>query len=721
MLARQTLLNNRYSIGNILGQGGMASVYRAIDQNLGVEVAVKENLFTTEEYARQFRLEATILASLRHPNMPRVTDHFVIDGQGQYLVMDYIEGEDLRQRMDRVGVLQDEEVIVIGVAMCEALSYLHSRSPIVLHRDIKPSNVKIDPNGQIFLVDFGLAKVMQGGEATTSGARAMTPGYSPPEQYGTARTDHRSDIYSLGATLYSALTDSLPEDGLARAMEQTTLTPIREHNPNVSRRLAAVIEKALEVLPDNRYQSAEDFRQSLLSARSSSRQKAPVELLLEPPPAAALQDEFDGQGNLPPERKSSLVGGIFISEAEPASPSKGLRKFKRKLTLRQKSARRNLWVGVSILGTLFLIAVLTYRSWQPGLNGFSLTFSPASSSTLTLTAAPTYPTATAPRLEPSTQAAVLVNHTPTPTSAPAQISSPTPRRTSLPTRTPSPVPLPTPLGGGVPQIAFASDRSGIPEIFIMKIDGSEIYKLTDFQEGACQPAWSPDGSQLVFISPCPKVADTYPGSSLFIINADGSGLTPLPTIPGGDYDPVWSPDGKRILFTSLRNNSIPQIFIMDLETRQVTLLPDPDSRDNYQGSWSPDGKQIVYVGPRSQIWVMDADGSNRFLISRPSENLTRNPRWSPDGQTVVFTQFVENKPAWLATVKPELGALTVNMSQDQPMAKAAYSPDGFWLVFQSRQDGSTRDIFIMTANGVGRQRLTSDPWNNFDAAWRPAK
>ena len=103
-LDRGSLLNNRYRIEAILGQGGMGSIYRAHDENLGVEVAVKENLFTTDEYARQFRREAAILANLRHPNLPRVTDHFVIDGHGQYLVMDYIEGEDLRERMDREGV-----------------------------------------------------------------------------------------------------------------------------------------------------------------------------------------------------------------------------------------------------------------------------------------------------------------------------------------------------------------------------------------------------------------------------------------------------------------------------------------------------------------------------------------------------------------------------------------------------------------------------------------
>ena len=117
-LERGALLHKRYRIVEILGQGGMGSVYRAVDENLGVDVAVKENLFTTDEYARQFRLEAVILANLRHANLPRVTDHFVIGDQGQYLVMDYIEGEDLRQRMERMGNITEDEAILIGRASC---------------------------------------------------------------------------------------------------------------------------------------------------------------------------------------------------------------------------------------------------------------------------------------------------------------------------------------------------------------------------------------------------------------------------------------------------------------------------------------------------------------------------------------------------------------------------------------------------------------------------
>lgn len=297
------LLHKRYRIKANLGQGGMGSVYRAVDENLGVEVAVKENLFTTEDYARQFRLEAVILANLRHPNLPRVSDHFVIANEGQYLIMDYIGGEDLRERMERIGILPADEVIHIGAAMCDALTYLHTRRPAILHRDIKPGNVKITPEGNIYLVDFGLAKVIQGNQATTTGARAMTPGYSPPEQYGTARTDARTDIYSLGATLYAALTGVIPEDGLARAMDNAQLTPVRKRNAEVPRRLAAALEKAMEVDPGDRYQLADDFKQAMVNSMFRTQQ-LPVSYSIPPISQAA-------------ERKGELKNGSILEYSTP--------------------------------------------------------------------------------------------------------------------------------------------------------------------------------------------------------------------------------------------------------------------------------------------------------------------------------------------------------------------------------------------------------------------
>src|SRR5512147_1793946 len=333
-LERGALLHKRYRIVEILGQGGMGTVYRAVDENTGVDVAVKENLSATDEYARQFRLEAVILANLRHPNLPRVTDHFVIGDQGQYLVMDYIEGEDLRQRMERMGNITEDEAILIGAAICDALAYLHTRKPPILHRDIKPGNVKITPDGHIFLVDFGLAKVLHGSQATTTGARAMTPGYSPPEQYGTARTDPRTDIYSLGATLYAALSGIIPEDGLARAMDNTQLTPLRKRNSKVSRRLAAAIEKAMGIDPADRFQNAEDFKRALLGSKSKT-QRLPGDYIIPAPPTDASEEQGEEEVEREPEPivnfQQAPRNEVVVKEAPVFKPKRKKRKQRRLL------------------------------------------------------------------------------------------------------------------------------------------------------------------------------------------------------------------------------------------------------------------------------------------------------------------------------------------------------------------------------------------------------
>src|SRR6185503_8904814 len=143
-------------------------------------------------------------------NLPTVTDHFVLPGQGQYLVMSFIEGEDLVQKAKRLGRMPEEDIQRWAFDVLNALAYLHQRN--IVHRDIKPANVKITPDGGAVLVDFGIAKELDSIDTTTTGARRLTPGFAPPEQYGagTGRTDPRSDIYALGATLYTLLTGILP-------------------------------------------------------------------------------------------------------------------------------------------------------------------------------------------------------------------------------------------------------------------------------------------------------------------------------------------------------------------------------------------------------------------------------------------------------------------------------------------------------------------------------
>jgi serine/threonine protein kinase len=725
VLERGTLLNNRYRIVEILGQGGMGAVYRAVDENLGVEIALKENLFTTEEYARQFRREAVILASLRHPNLTRVTDHFEIEGQGQYLVMDFIEGEDLRQRMDRIGLLNEEETILIGAAICDALTYLDSLNPPIVHRDIKPGNVKISPQGQIFLVDFGLAKIIQSDQATTTGARAMTPGYSPPEQYGTARTDHRSDIFSLGATLYAALTGAIPEDALARTMGQISLTPIRRRSPRISRRLAAIIEKSLEVRPDDRYQSAEEFKQALLSVRGITSRRRQGEFALPPdaerlsPPnglngSLALTSDPASPGVQPEVRSPAPLPSSFVISPAPAS-SRPRPRSRRK---------RSVWMILALLAFILILLGLVSYTFYPTWPAMALSLLLPRPATAAVAVLP--PATATPTPQPST--AVPSPTSPLPTSPPAAVPSPTvpiPSPTSLIIVPPATLqPTATPMGGGAGQIAFASDRSGITQIWAMNVDGSDPRQVTELPEGACQPAWSPDGAHLVFISPCIRNQESYPGAGMFVIKLDGTELTPLPTVPGGDFDPSWSPDGKFIVFTSLRNSGRPRIYRLNLEDGSVERLSQQYDRD-MQPSWSPDGQKIAFATINKgvqQIWTMNPDGSGRQVFSLSGPKINSNPVWSPDGEVILFNQMDTSgsiprlaagsyKEGEYNEYRYDLGPL--------PVREPKFSPDALWLVFESWPEGSNHDIYIMAVNGAGRTQVTDWARLDFDPTWRP--
>ena len=254
------VLENRYRIVSLLGQGGMGAVYRAWDLNLRVPVALKENLDLSLPSQQQFEREALLLAQLNHPNLPRVTNHFVSPGQGQYLVMEFIEGQDLQQWLDQRGKLTEAEAVPIIGQIASALAYLHSRPEPVIHRDIKPANIKITPDNRAVLVDFGIAKQYTAGGHTTRGAQAVTPGFSPPEQYGLGTTDARSDIYAVGATLYALLTGETPVESVSRLAGATLPRPTLLTPP-----VARAILQAMEMEPQNRFQNATAFAMALSS------------------------------------------------------------------------------------------------------------------------------------------------------------------------------------------------------------------------------------------------------------------------------------------------------------------------------------------------------------------------------------------------------------------------------------------------------------------------
>lgn len=671
------MLRQRYRIEETLGQGGMGAVYRATDINLGVQVAVKENLFTTPEYARQFRREATILASLRHAGLPRVTDHFVIEGEGQYLVMDFIEGDDLREHLERDGPIEEDKAVGWFLDICDGLAYLHSRTPPIVHRDIKPGNIRITPDDKAILVDFGLAKVLEETSVTTTGAKAMTPGFSPPEQYGAGRTDPRTDIYALAATLYTALTAAIPEDSLERTMGRAMLTPIRRRNPKVSALIAKAIERALALDPDERFQTMGEFASALAASGSATR-------------PAVMRDY--------PYLERTIVPGSRTIVGQPAIP------------LTQPKSVRSRWPIYGLLGVTVLAIAAGAVFALPGL-GKAGGGSPATQSAAAGT---------------STESGSPGGSGPGEgTSAPTGAGSPTSTPLAAAPTSVAAAPSPTPPGGGVGQLAFASSRDGIPQIFVMNIDGTGARKVTQLADGACQPAWSPDGSQLAFTSPCRNNKSSYPGSSVWIIQADGSGQRALASAPGGDFDPAWSPLGDKIAFTSLQDGR-PQIYTMNVDGTGRTNVSSNRANDS-EPSWSPNGSQIIFTSIRDQaheVWIMTADGGSPLRYSRSSDRDDSRPNWSPDGQYLSFDQVVGGVSRLVVMQFKDGGAPETRVCPDgplsvQPMGEPSWSPDGLWLAFETWPTGIDHEIAVVTLSCANYAELTSHTGLNFDAAWRP--
>ncbi|MDQ3012724.1 MAG: bifunctional serine/threonine-protein kinase/formylglycine-generating enzyme family protein [Acidobacteriota bacterium] len=280
-------MKNRYRILRKLAQGGMGVVYEAEDIHLGnARVAVKEAFFddTRPDLREQFEREAATLARLRHPALPHIKDHFR-EGGRQFLVMDFIAGDDLGkllvQHLRKYGEPFDWQIVLDWAAcLLDVLAYIHSQKPPVIHRDIKPDNLKLTPQGELFLIDFGLAKET----ITPSHVRGIVGGYTldyaSPEQLKETGTDRRSDLFSLGATLYHLLTGKLPDNAQVRdeiVNRHRMPDPLRQAHevyPPIPPPLAEVLARAMALNPRQRYQTAQEMRKALQQAKQYIREEA---------------------------------------------------------------------------------------------------------------------------------------------------------------------------------------------------------------------------------------------------------------------------------------------------------------------------------------------------------------------------------------------------------------------------------------------------------------
>ena len=646
-LSPSTMLKDRYRIREKIAAGGMGAVYLAHDTALDALVAIKANINPGEHSARQFLREAKLLAALRHLNLPRVTDYFVIE-DAQYLVMDFVPGEDLGERLKTAGPQHLDRVLDWSRQLGQALTYLHTHDPPIIHRDIKPSNIKLTPQGQLILVDFGIAKSSDSG-STTTGARGLTPGFSPPEQYGSGGTTEATDQYALAATLYNLLTGEEPAEAVQRMLGNVKLTPPREVLSEIPDHIDSALRRALAIQPEDRFPDVEGF-------------------------IAALGDPSYTY-------QASQLRTVKAERQERAPAS---------------SARWPLVVAVVAVAAV-AVAALLFRS--PGAPDADIT-------------------ATAGGMEPT--------ETSLPAGGPASTASPTvPLPSETPGATHTPTIMPTPLGGG-PLIAFVSDRADgrTFQIFTIRPDGSDLTQLTFTEGDKSQPAWSPDGTQLLFVAHGGRDGFSNDlGLDIWLMDQDGGNQVNLTQNPGDDYDPAWSPDGEQIVFTTTRITGGPrQLFIMNADGSEPNFITRGYGIE-FAPHWSPDGEWIAFTisinGAPPRLFLRTGEG----IDPRPfdlSERLgqVNDPAWSPDGLTIVYTCVEPGRNEICLVVVESKGSEIFEYTTTLGNKEPSWSPDGRWIVFTSTRDQNS-EIYIMDSLGRGQTNLTNHPSTDREPTWQP--
>jgi len=254
------VIDGKYEVLKQIGKGGMSVVYLAMDKRLNKQWAVKEIKKTSngkndEVVINSLLAEANLMKRLDHPSLPRIVD-IIDNNQTIYVVMDYIEGESLDKILNEFGAQPQEIVVDWAKQLCDALRYLHSQNPAIIYRDMKPANVMLKPEGNIKVIDFGIAREYK--EQNLADTTVLgTKGYAPPEQHGSRQTDVRSDIYAFGMTMHHLLTgvDPRPADYM--------YVPIRQWNPELDEGLEALINKCTKLEPEDRYQNCNELMYAL--------------------------------------------------------------------------------------------------------------------------------------------------------------------------------------------------------------------------------------------------------------------------------------------------------------------------------------------------------------------------------------------------------------------------------------------------------------------------
>ena len=687
-----TLLKGRYKITEQLGQGGMGEVYLAEDETLDNKVAVKANHNLTTHASAQFIREARLLASLKHPNLPRVIDYFT-ENDSQYLVMDFIPGENLKELVEGKNEMSFPLVMKWATQLGHALTYLHTQNPPIYHRDIKPANIKLTPSGEVVLVDFGIAKTGDASTETQTGAWAFSPGFAPPEQVSGMRTGPYSDQFSLAATLYYLLAGKPPADSARRLMGEEEYVPLIRTIPSIPVHFSAAIDKALSIKPDDRFSTVADFVGALTNPNPipdpSSAQKTVIATERPMvPPTMAPQGYVTTPDSTPLPRKKSPVIWIVLGIVA---------------------------VGL-VAGGFITLKSLGY------IGGGS---APVATETQQVVVVPQQTTSPEVAVVNTTEAVV-------------------PTETATPT---AEAPVFTPLGrGGL--VAFISDRQGdgYKQVWVMEVgtDGSDniitqnLRQLTFSPNDKSNPSWSPDGTKIIYsgLSTEFSANGTPFADDIWMIDLNAPDQEPvdLSRRAGNDLYAAWSPNNKFIAFTSyFREDNTPQLVIMNPDGSNQKLLSILGFADSY-ATWSPNGDWLLYVYSTGDLRVLQMIYQTNLMKKEdrtPADfqkfDRTSNegrlghvlePTVSYDGSMVAFTQEFNSKTNIATAVFADRGRTVTRLTDTGLDFSPCWSGDGKWILFTSTRDGDS-EIYIMDTTGGRLTNLSNLPSVDADPSWQP--
>lgn len=642
-----------YKITAYIAQGGMATIFRAYQPALDRSVALKAihpALKGDRVFVDRLKREAAIIAKLTHPHIVAVYD-FAEDDGIPYVVLQCIPGKTLKDVLSE-GKLSAAQILNIIRPIAEALAYAHEHG--ILHRDVKPSNILIDQESQVYLTDFGLARIARNSESTASQDMLIgSPQYLSPEQAKSEDVGVATDIYSLGVVLYEMFTGRVPFQGdtpYATILAQISQPPPppRSLDPNIRPTIEQVLLKALAKDPQQRYASVREMLKALENAAQGPREEEPF-----------------------------APRGLADYQAAPADKTPAATPPAAPTPASQKSARPA-WLPLAIGGGALIALLVCLALAAIVLNQTNSVFAQRGTPTNSARA-PTQelPAATlAPTDEPVTPTPTF----PAPTATAARTATPgASSSAALP-------PAPNAPRGKIAYSVATGEAAELHAIWVANADGSNPHKVIDL---GLWPSISPDGKQIAYY----RMKD----EGIYIANIDGG--NPHRVVPGETCCVQWARDGKRLVYFAGKLKFGGALFVVNVDGTNNTKLV-----DGFNPAWSPDGAKLVYAGCETNsntcgLYIFDFAAKTATMLTRDAGG---NPQWSPQGNKIVYQ--AGNPPNIFVVNSDGSGVKQLTASAGNE-GQPTWSSDGNSIFWRSDQNGKGWAIFAMRADGSDKKLL----------------